>query len=203
MPLPPTAEVWWGLFNLYTTLAVIIGSLVIGFMIYFLIKYKYRPEAPEPSDAPKPGTFPKERSDAKLFIIFFILVSGVLFTLALGTLQARDFIENPSPVLDKDEPLIINVVAFQWGWKFIYPNGTETINEVRVPVGKIIVFNVTSNDVFHKFGIPYFKVAIDAIPGKANMIWIRPISEGVYTIQCYELCGVGHALMKGKIIVEG
>jgi cytochrome c oxidase subunit 2 len=201
MPLPPTAEIWWQLFNLYTALGIIIGAIVIGTMLFFMIKYRYREGTEDPEDIPRPGQLPKERGNAKLIFIFFILVSGVLFTLTFGTMRAMQFVETVPQ--DDGDPYIIEVVAFQWGWKFIYPNGTESINTVKIPVERVVVFKVTSSDVYHKFGLPDFKTAIDAIPGQTNTIWIKAVEKGSYRIQCYELCGTGHALMIGNIIAVG
>ena len=99
------------------------------------------------------------------------------------------------------EGLEITVTAFQWAWGFTYPNGVQTTNNVVVPVNETVIFHVTSSDVKHKFGIPYFKIAADAIPGENNTIWIRSTSTGEYSIRCYELCGIGHAYMTGRLTV--
>ncbi len=64
-----------------------------------------------------------------------------------------------------------------------------------VPVGYNIRVNVTSADVFHNFGVIAFSVKADAYPGHVNDIWFNADQTGNYTIQCYELCGSGHAFM--------
>ena len=69
-----------------------------------------------------------------------------------------------------------------------------------------VIFNVTSTDVMHDFGLPDFKIKIDAIPGRYNVIWIEvPSLEGheelVYKIHCYELCGIGHTYMMANLTV--
>jgi cytochrome c oxidase subunit 2 len=65
----------------------------------------------------------------------------------------------------------------------------------------MVVFNVTSEDVFHAFSIPDLRVKIDAIPGRYNIAWTKAYQPGIYRIQCYELCGVGHAEMITKVMV--
>jgi cytochrome c oxidase subunit 2 len=198
--ISPTAAQWWSLFNLFTTLAIIIGGVVFGFFIFAAVRYRYRPGKPDPPDTPKPGTFPKDRGKPKLVLALSATTLSILSLLIIGTFTAFDYLNTPPTARDA---LIIEVEGFQWAWRFRYPNGTETVGEVVVPAGKTVIFRVTSTDVKHKFGLPAFKVGIDAIPGRWNTLWIKPTTPGEYWILCYELCGVGHARMTAKIIVKG
>ncbi len=193
--LSPITAQWDWLFILYATIGSIVGAIVIGFLIYSSIKYKAKGER-EPKDAPSLGKIPAERGTMKVAFVLTLIVAGILFTITLGTMQTVDLIEKPPK-----GSLTIEVHAYQWGWKFIYPNGKQVVGELRVPKNEVITFKVTSDDVFHNFGLIEFKVKGDAIKGKINTIWIKPSQAGVYTIQCFELCGIGHSWMKGKMIV--
>ncbi len=64
-----------------------------------------------------------------------------------------------------------------------------------IPVGKVVKFQVTSNDVIHAFWVPAFWSKIDANPGQLNEIWAKVDRPGVYFGQCTELCGARHAYM--------
>ena len=64
-----------------------------------------------------------------------------------------------------------------------------------IPVGKVVKFQVTSNDVIHAFWVPAFWNKIDANPGQLNEIWAKVDRPGVYFGQCTELCGARHAYM--------
>ena len=68
-------------------------------------------------------------------------------------------------------------------------------NEMVVPVGKIVVLQVTAEDVLHAFAMPALGLKLDAIPGRLNQTWFKAEKEGVYFGQCSELCGRGHAYM--------
>ncbi len=72
-----------------------------------------------------------------------------------------------------------------------------TDQEVVIPTGKVIVFQVTGADVIHSWTIPAFGVKQDAVPGRLAELWFRvePGMEGVYFGQCSELCGKDHAFM--------
>ncbi|MFV0515333.1 MAG: cytochrome c oxidase subunit II [Jhaorihella sp.] len=70
-----------------------------------------------------------------------------------------------------------------------------TDTAVVVPVGKIIVMQVTGSDVIHSWTIPAFGVKQDAVPGRLAQLWFEAEREGIYFGQCSELCGKDHAYM--------
>ena len=69
-----------------------------------------------------------------------------------------------------------------------------------VPVGKVVKFIVTSNDVIHSFGVPALWQKMDANPGQLLETWAKIDRPGVYFGQCSELCGARHAYM--PIVIE-
>ncbi len=190
------AGTWYSLFNLYFSLGLLVGSVVVGMLLYFV--WKYRESVSNESDDIKPGVVPGERSNIKLIMVFFGLTSIILFTLASYSILVTNYVEK---VPKADDIFEVTVQGFQWGWRFIYPNGTEVVGEVVVPKDKIVVFRITSMDVFHKFQLIEFRTGADALPGAFNVIWIKPTQAGTYTIQCYELCGIGHSLMVATLRV--
>lgn len=126
-----------------------------------------------------------------------IVVAVLLLPLSIGTFRTVDFIENP-PV---EDAMIIKVEGRQFSWSFTYPEGFSVRNQLVVPIGKVIVLEVTSTDVFHTYTIQDFRIKADAIPGRVNRVWFKATQPGVYNSQCAELCGVGHAFMRAKVIV--
>mgnify|MGYP000680300506 FL=1 len=64
-----------------------------------------------------------------------------------------------------------------------------------VPVGQIVVMQLTGADVIHSWTIPAFGVKQDAVPGRLAQLWFKAEKEGVYFGQCSELCGKDHAYM--------
>ena len=70
-----------------------------------------------------------------------------------------------------------------------------TDTAVVVPVGQIIVMQLTGADVIHSWTIPAFGVKQDAVPGRLAQLWFKAEKEGVYFGQCSELCGKDHAYM--------
>lgn len=199
-PVPPSATAWWNLFNLFLFFGILAGGLVVGLMAYFIHKYRYREGQPE-------TTFELStlRFRVREAVILASLSGILLFSLAI--VSYRVVIQSQyNPPLPGTEYLAVHVTAFQWAFKFTYPNNVTTLSEVRVPANESILFNVTSTDVMHNFGIPAFKLKIDAIPGVYNFLWITtpPVQGNAtlqYQIRCYELCGSGHSYMLGTLTV--
>jgi cytochrome c oxidase subunit 2 len=127
-------------------------------------------------------------------IILVVLVIGVP-GVVIGTFQAIDTISSPP-----EGTLKISVIGQRFAWSFVYPNGFQD-SILRVPIGEVVILNVTSTDVFHNFGIIDFRIKIDAIPGRVNTIWFEAKEPGEYRIQCFEFCGVGHFTMISTVIV--
>lgn len=64
-----------------------------------------------------------------------------------------------------------------------------------VPVGRIIVVQVTAADVIHAWKVPAFGVMQDAVPGRTAALWFEAEKEGIFFGQCSELCGQMHSYM--------
>ncbi len=94
----------------------------------------------------------------------------------------------------------IQLESAMWSWKFTYPGGVETYNELKVPVGTPILVRMTSSDTVHSLFIPDFKVKEDSMPGRVTYLWFHPKKVGEHLITCAEYCGMLHSNMSGKVI---
>jgi cytochrome c oxidase subunit 2 len=101
----------------------------------------------------------------------------------------------------------VRVTGHQWWWEVQYPdslpqNWATTANEIHVPVGRPVVFELRSTDVIHSFWAPNLNGKRDLIPGNDNTLWFQVDSPGVYRAQCAEFCGHQHAKMALLIVAE-
>jgi len=78
----------------------------------------------------------------------------------------------------------------------------KTVDDLHVEVNKLYHFELVSRDVLHSFSVPVFRLKQDAIPGRTIIGWFQATQTGTFDIQCVEICGIGHALMPGRIIIE-
>jgi cytochrome c oxidase subunit II len=88
------------------------------------------------------------------------------------------------------------------------------VNQLYLPVGRPVIVRLRSKDVIHSFGVPEFRVKQDAVPGLTIPIWFIPTittadmrtklgnPEFMYEIACAQLCGLGHARMRGLVTVQ-
>ena len=70
-----------------------------------------------------------------------------------------------------------------------------TDTSVVVPVGAIVVMQLTGADVIHAWSLPAFGVMQSAVPGRLSQLWFQAEQEGIYFGQCTSLCGKDHAYM--------
>jgi cytochrome c oxidase subunit II len=95
----------------------------------------------------------------------------------------------------------IYVVGKQWMWKAEHPGGQHEINSLHVPTGRAIQLTLISQDVFHSFSIPAFRVKREAIPGRYTSVWFEPTVPGTYHLFCTQYCGTEHSHMIGDVVV--
>jgi cytochrome c oxidase subunit 2 len=78
---------------------------------------------------------------------------------------------------------------------------SEGSSEIAVPVGANVIIHISSLDVIHSFKVFPMRVNQDAIPGMSIPVHFVPNKVGTYPINCAQLCGSGHASMKGTLKV--
>ena len=74
--------------------------------------------------------------------------------------------------------------------------------EVHVPLGKPINMLLRSMDVLHNFSVAQIRVKMDLVPGLVTQVWFTPTRAGSFDLLCEELCGIGHFVMRGRIVVD-
>jgi len=95
----------------------------------------------------------------------------------------------------------IYVVGKQWMWKAEHPGGQHEINALHVPTGRAVQLTLISQDVFHSFSIPAFRVKREAIPGRYTTVWFEATVPGTYHLFCTQYCGTNHSQMVGDVVV--
>lgn len=124
--------------------------------------------------------------------LFVVLLLGFAFG-TWATLH-RFPIPKQDAALAADQ--VVDVTGRMWSW---------TMKPAATEVGKTVEFRVTSADVNHGFALyaPDGHIAIQtqAMPEVTNRLLYRFDTPGVYTVQCLEYCGIGHAPMKATFTV--
>ena len=218
----PIASNWVGMDNTIILTFWITGAVnvaIVLFMAYCLIRYRHK----------KGRVATYEPENTKLEWALTIVTSiGVAAMLAPGLLVWHDFIEVPEEATEVE----VMGQQWQWSFrypgkdglmgttdaKFISPenpfglnpedpNGQDDVlveaDDMHLPTGSPLKFLLRSIDVLHDFYVPEFRAKMDMVPGMVTYFWLTPIRDGTFDILCAELCGVGHHIMRGIVVVEG
>ncbi|QGN49908.1 cytochrome c oxidase subunit II [Micromonospora sp. WMMD558] len=128
-----------------------------------------------------------------------VLPSIVLVVLTGATVDAMRHADPPAAA----EATVVQVIGHQWWWEVRYPErNVVTANEVHVPAGRPVRLELRTADVIHSFWVPALAGKIDLIPGRSNTLWINTDRPGVYEGQCAEFCGLQHAKMRFRVVVD-
>jgi cytochrome c oxidase subunit II len=105
------------------------------------------------------------------------------------------------------QALQIRVTGHQWWWEIQYRDSlpkdwVTTANEIHIPVGRPVVFELRSSDVIHSFWPPSLSPKRDQIPGDENSVWFQADHPGVFRGLCAEFCGHQHAKMGFLVFAE-
>ncbi|MGL6280676.1 MAG: cytochrome c oxidase subunit II [Gaiella sp.] len=122
-----------------------------------------------------------------------------ILVIAIGVVSAVVLSRNADA---GDNPLTVKVYAQQFAWYFEYPDaGDARSEELVLPVGRGVNFEMTSFDVIHSFWVPEMGQKMDLVPGIVTEIVVTPTRTGSFSLVCTELCGLGHATMRAPVRV--
>ena len=180
-------------------ISVVIGVLVLGAVVVFALRFRYRSGK---NENPKQihGSTPLE-------IGWTIVPALILAVVAVPTIITI-FDLNKEPTGD-----VVNVTAIgkQWWWEFKYPEqDVITANELVIPAGRPVRVNLTACDeslpnkcnVIHSFWVPELNGKRDVVPGRKTFTTIEADKPGTYLGQCAEYCGLSHANMRFRVIAK-
>jgi cytochrome c oxidase subunit 2 len=170
--------------------------LVEGLLVAFIIRYRRRGRPRFEDGAPVHGATKLELMWTAFPVVVLFLIGAFVFVELPG-------IKDIPEATAGEEQLEIKVTGSQFYWQYEYPNGVIAIDQLRAPAGVPVNLTVTApaTDVVHSWWIPALGGKIDAIPGITNETWFQAQSEGTYTGQCAELCGLEHAQMLASVEV--
>lgn len=120
--------------------------------------------------------------------------------LIVGLAELPDYLEPPPR-----DALRIRVIGEQYWWRVEYPQSGDApvtlANEIRLPVGEPVEFELLSPDVIHSFWIPALGGKMDMIPGRRNRLRLTAGRTGEFRGACAEFCGTSHAWMAFPVVV--
>jgi cytochrome c oxidase subunit II len=195
------------LYNITFVFAAVIFVVVGGLIVGFAIRYRRKP-----GDDELPPQIHGNSTIEVVWTVIPTLIVLVLFVLSAIELGRLD----TAPASPK--PMTINVTAFQWQWRFAYPDfktanknplfvegtsgQTKVLPTLHLPLDRPIHFHLESQDVIHDFFIPNFLFKRDVVPGHPNDFVMTPSRLGTFPGKCAELCGLYHSRMLFNVVIQ-
>ncbi|EGL81904.1 cytochrome c oxidase, subunit II [Caldalkalibacillus thermarum TA2.A1] len=192
-PAGPVAEKQLSLIKLSLYIMIVVIAVVMIIYVYVLVKFRQRPG--------QKGYPEQVEGSHTLEIIWTVIPIILLIILAIPTVVTTFTLAETYPEEEEGDALLIKVTAHQYWWEVEYPEqGIVTAQDIYIPTGQRVYFELTSKDVIHSFWVPSLGGKTDTNPGLTNNMWLQADEPGVYHGKCAELCGPSHALMDFKVI---
>jgi cytochrome c oxidase subunit II len=194
-PASPQAHLVDRLWNAMYITAALVCVLVVAALLWAAFRRRGGEEAADGPTRARP--IPKAvllSTGVTVVIVLVFLIYDVSVGRSITTNPGKDAIQ-------------IRVTGHQWWWEVQYRDSlpqhwVTTANEVHIPVGKPVVFELRSADVIHSFWPPNLSPKRDQIPGDENSVWFQADRAGVYRGLCAEFCGHQHAKMAFVVVAE-
>jgi cytochrome c oxidase subunit II len=203
----PQAEAMRELWTWSAIAALVVGVITWGAMFWAIAFHRKRKGDDDTPPRQTQYNLPVE-------IVFTVIPTIIVAVLFGFTVNVQNYVDTDQP----DPDVRVDVVAFQWNWRFDYPdtqapNGepvstlgtSETIPLLVLPTQRRIEFTQRSNDVIHSFFVPEFLFKRDVFPmpevNDQDNVWqIDGIErEGAFVGRCAELCGAYHSMMNFEV----
>lgn len=173
----------------HLTVVMVVGAVIIALGMAALMVTAVR--TPE-------GRLTRPQGMRLVAILGGVVPVIVLLSLLIYSLPSM----RPLPVARDDLHIAVEGEQFWWRVQYRPPgaDAVEAANEIRIPVGRTVQFDLTAGDVIHSFWIPGLAGKMDMIPGRTNRLVVRATRAGRFRGVCTEFCGLSHALMAFEVV---
>ena len=207
----PEAESMRQLWTWSAIAALIVGVITWGAMFWAVLLHRKRKD--------DDGSLPRQTQYNLPLELVFTAIPTVIVAVLFGfTVNVQNYVDKADPSNGRPADMKVDITAFQWNWKFSYPDqiaadgrpvetvGTSsTIPLLVLPTDRSIEFTQRSNDVIHSFYVPEFLFKRDVFPmpernEQDNTYVIDKIDQqGAFVGRCAELCGSYHSQMNFEV----
>jgi cytochrome c oxidase subunit II len=187
-----------GLSILVVAVCLAIFVVVAGVLTYTIVRFR-RPRFDIDREPPQ------VYGSSQIEIAWTVIPVLIVVVLTMATARVITEVQDKGP---QPDALFVTVVGHQWWWEVRYPSfGVVTANELHVPVSdaaspRPTFLRLESADVAHSFWVPQLAGKTDLIPNHPNSMWFEPRVEGIFLGNCAEFCGLQHANMLLRVVVQ-
>ena len=129
-------------------------------------------------------------------LVWSIPAMTVLLVGGVAWVGAHD-LDPHKPITSAVKPVTVQVVSLDWKWLFIYPDqGIASVNQLTIPVGTPVSFELTSSGVMNSFFVPQLGSQIYTMPGMTTRLQLQADRPGAYRGLSAQYSGEGFADMR-------
>ena len=140
-----------------------------------------------------------EYSGAVELVVWSIPALTVLLLGGIAWIGSHD-LDPAKPLESPNAPVTVQVVSLDWKWLFIYPDqGIATVNQLVVPAGTPVNFQLTSATVWNVFFVPQMGTMIYTMPRMTTRLNLQADKQGVYDGLSAHYSGDGFSGMRFKV----
>ena len=170
-------------------ICIFIFAIVAAVLVYAVMRFRVREDDFEDG----PPVHGHTGLEITWTIIPFLMVTAIAIVSAI-VLSRND--------AQAQDTLRVNVLAQQFEFTFSYPDAKNVTSPVlMLPKGRSVELYMRSVDVIHSVFVPQFSVKEDVVPGLVTQLHVTPTRLGTFPLECTELCGLGHSLMRSQAVV--
>ena len=200
------------------------AALFIGWTLFFFVCC-WRFRASKNPKASYRGVTSHVSSHLEIGVVVIEAVLLLGFAFPLWWERTDQFDE-----VQKTDPVRVRVIGYQFGFQYHYPGSDGKFGRIdrhlvsglgdpcidphdpngwddfvapvlKLPVDRNAILQITSTDVIHNYSIIPMRIQQDAMPGRDIPMWFKPIKKLETYVVCGQLCGEGHANMRGLMEV--
>jgi cytochrome o ubiquinol oxidase subunit 2 len=132
-------------------------------------------------------------------LVWSIPIMTVLLVGGVAWVGSHD-LDPPKPIASAVKPVRVQVVSLDWKWLFIYPEqGIATVNQLTIPVGTPVSFELTSSGVMNSFWVPQLGGQIYTMAGMKTRLHLQADHPGTYRGASANYSGDGFADMRFNV----
>jgi cytochrome o ubiquinol oxidase subunit 2 len=132
-------------------------------------------------------------------LVWSIPIMTVLLVGGVAWVGSHD-LDPPKPIASAVKPVRVQVVSLDWKWLFIYPEqGIATANQLTIPVGTPVSFELTSSSVMNSFWVPQLGGQIYTMAGMTTRLHLQADHPGTYRGASANYSGEGFADMRFNV----
>ena len=173
-----------------TALGLMLIVVIPVIIMTFAFAWKYRAGNKNATYAPK-----WDNSHA-IETVVWAVPAAIILILGIIVWNSTHALTPEKPIASDVKPLIVEAVALDWKWLFIYPEqGVATVNRLVIPAGTPVTFHITSDTVMNSFFIPRLGSQIYAMAGMQTQLNLLASQPGTYRGLNTQFSGEGFSSM--------